>query len=128
MATVKASIGTNKYKTIVEGETKTFLVDEPADLGGTNLGPTPKELLAAALASCITITVRMYADMKNFALDDVIVNVTVDIDSKPGTTLFKKQIELVGDLDEKTRNRILTVAEKCPVNKILQQPIEIIKE
>lgn len=125
MVQVKATIGTNTYKTTLVANQQTFIADEPIDLGGTDLGPTPKDFLAAALASCTAITVRMYANRKEWLLDDVLVDVTIDTESKPGTTIFRKKIELIGDLDEKTRERLLQIAEKCPVNKILTQPIEI---
>nr|WP_317632888.1 OsmC family protein [uncultured Flavobacterium sp.] len=128
MAKVTANIEKNTYKTILQGDTKTFLADEPADLGGTNLGPTPLELLASSLAACTAITVRMYANRKQWPLEDIVVDVELDTESKPGTTLFKKKIEIIGDeLDDKMRERILNIAEKCPVNKILQQPIEMVK-
>jgi putative redox protein len=128
MAQVHASIEKNKYKTTIQTEGLTFFADEPLELGGTNLGPTPKDLLAGALAACTTITLRMYADRKEWPLEDIKVDVKIDTETKPGTTLILKKIELVGDLDDKTRERLLNIAEKCPVNKLLLQPIEIIKE
>ncbi len=128
MAQVHATINKNKYKTTIQTEGLTFFADEPVDLGGTNLGPNPKELLAGALAACTTITLRMYADRKEWPLEDIKVDVKIDTETQPGTTLIHKKIELIGDLDDKTKERLLNIAEKCPVNKLLLQPIQMIKE
>ena len=125
MIKVNASIGTNKYKTILQSEHTTFLADEPEDLGGTNLGPKPTEMLAGALAGCVAITVRMYADRKEWPLEDVKVEVEFDTESQPGTTIFRKKIEFVGNLTDEQKQRLYMIAGKCPVNKSLQQPIVI---
>lgn len=125
MAKVTATTGTSLYKTIIQGATHTFLADEPADLGGQNTGPTPAELLAAALASCTTITVKMYAARKEWPLEEVKVSVEVDYSTTPGETLFTKNIEFIGDLTEEQRTRLFTIAGKCPINKALQQNIKM---
>lgn len=125
MIKVNASIGTNKYKTILQSKHNTFLADEPEDLGGTNLGPKPTEMLAGALAGCVAITVRMYADRKEWPLEDVKVEVEFDTESQPGTTIFRKKIEFVGNLTDEQKQRLYMIAGKCPVNKALQQPIVI---
>ncbi len=125
MIKVNASISTNKYKTILQSEHTTFLADEPEDLGGTNLGPKPTEMLAGALAGCVAITVRMYADRKEWPLEDVKVEVEFDTESQPGTTIFRKKIEFVGNLTDEQKQRLYMIAGKCPVNKALQQPIVI---
>lgn len=125
MAKVTATTGNIKYKTIIQGESHTFLADEPVDLGGQNSGPTPAEMLAAALASCTTITVQMYASRKEWPLEEVIVDVEVDYTSEPGTTLFKKEIEFRGALTEEQRTRLYVIAGKCPINKALQQKIVV---
>lgn len=125
MIKVNASISTNKYKTILQSEHTTFLADEPEDLGGTNLGPKPTEMLAGALAGCVAITVRMYADRKEWPLEDVKVEVEFDTESQPGTTIFRKKIEFIGNLTDEQKQRLYMIAGKCPVNKALQQPIVI---
>ncbi|MBQ0117145.1 MAG: OsmC family protein [Flavobacterium sp.] len=125
MTDVKASIGNNKYKTTLQAGDLIAYADEPADLGGTNTAMNPKELLAASLASCTAITVRMYANTKAWPLEDVIVNVSIDTETTPGKTVFKKDIELIGPLDDKQKERLLGVASKCPVHKILTNSIEI---
>lgn len=123
MAKVNAKTGAQNYKTVITGTSHTFLADEPADLGGKDLGPNPNEFLAASLASCITITVRMYADRKKWPLDEVEVSVEVDYKTEPGITRFKKDIILKGDLTEDQKLKLYIIAGKCPVNKALQQTI-----
>ena len=123
MAKVKATIQNQKYKTIFQTERHTFLADEPEDLGGQNTGPTPMELLAASLAGCSSITIKMYSDRKQWPLEEAEVHVEVDYNSEPGVTKFIKQITLKGDLTDEQKKRLLNIAEKCPVNKALKQKI-----
>lgn len=123
MSKVKASIQNKKYKTIFQTERHTFLADEPEELGGQNAGPTPMELLAASLAGCASITMKMYADRKQWPLDEAEVHVKVDNTSESGITKFKKQIIIKGDLTDEQKKRLLNIADKCPVNKALQQKI-----
>jgi|SRR5690554_346922 len=123
MSKVKASIQNKKYITIFQTERHTFLADEPEELGGQNAGPTPMELLAASLAGCASITMKMYADRKQWPLDEAEVHVEVDNTSESGITKFKKQIIIKGDLTDEQKKRLLNIADKCPVNKALQQKI-----
>lgn len=123
MSKVKASIQNKKYITIFQTERHTFLADEPEELGGQNAGPTPMELLAASLAGCASITMKMYADRKQWPLDEAEVHVEVDNTGESGITKFKKQIIIKGDLTDEQKKRLLNIADKCPVNKALQQKI-----
>lgn len=102
-----------------------FLADQSEELGGQSLGPKPTEMLAGALAGCIAMTVKMYADRKKWPLDEVLVEVEFDMDTKPGTTIFRKKIEFKGVLTEEQIQRLYVIAGKCPINKALQQPIEM---
>lgn len=96
-----------------------ILADEPIDLGGTNLGANPSLLLEAALASCTTITLSMYSSRKKWPVTDIDCMVTATkIDGKKA---FNRAITLKGDLTEQQRQRILEIANKCPVHKILTQ-------
>lgn len=125
MSQVKATIENQNYKTILQTERHTFLADEPQDLGGLDLGPTPEDYLAASLAACTTITVKMYANRKEWQLDEVEVHVTIDAKSEPGITRFKKQIVFKGNLTDEQKQRLYVIADKCPINKALQQNIII---
>ncbi len=107
-----------------------LIADEPADAGGTDLGPSPYQLLSAALGACTSMTVRMYARRKGFALAHVSVDVTHDRrhasdSAEPGATAgkvdhFTRVVRLEGDLDDEETASILAIADKCPVHRTLE--------
>lgn len=101
----------------VEGGHK-LRVDEPTEKGGTDTGPAPTRLLGASLAGCIAITVEMYAERKGWDLGAVEVDVEVGYDG-PVPTRFDVGLKLPADLDEEQRRRLLVIATKCPVHKVL---------
>lgn len=93
-------------------------VDEPGEIGGTDSGPSPTRLLAASLASCIAITVEMYAGRKGWDVGPVEVDVEMGYQG-PVPTDFQVGLKLPAGLDEEQRRRLLTIATKCPVHKVL---------
>jgi putative redox protein len=97
-----------------------FVADEPVALGGLDLGPTPHELVSAGLAACTTQTLRLYAKRKGWPLGKVEVSVSHrrDISAKP-VDIFDRVITLGGPLDDEQRQRLLEIAELCPVHKLL---------
>lgn len=123
MEIVKAHIGKEKYKTTITTSTNEFISDMPEGEGGANLGVKPKELLASALASCIAMTVRMYADRSKWLLEEVFVEVELDTETTPGTSIFRKKVDFKGDLTEEQLKRLHVIAMKCPIYKLLQNPI-----
>ena len=125
MEKVTATIGTENYKTVITSPTSEFISDMPIEEGGQNLGPKPKELLAAALAGCIAMTVKMYANRSKWLLDDVFVEVEIDTETTPGTTIFTKNVSFTGNLTDEQIKRLYAIAQKCPINKILQNPIVV---
>ena len=126
MIKVEASIGKDTYKTtLTSSADNTLIADEPFDNGGKNLGFSPKELLSASLAACTSITLRMYADHKKIDLKEIKVDVELLLDATSSTTTIQRKIELIGDLTEEQRTRMLALANVCPVHKILSHPIEI---
>lgn len=120
---VTAIIGKEHYKTELIASGKSLIADEPEDVGGTDQGPAPGEFLMMSLASCTAITVRMYADRKKMPLDKVRVEVTFE--KQQFKSVFTRDVYLEGELSEEERNRLLEIAEKCPVHKTLSNPIEI---
>eukprot|EP00388_Colpodella_angusta_P034275 GDKK01031827.1.p1 GENE.GDKK01031827.1~~GDKK01031827.1.p1 ORF type:complete len:132 (-),score=5.04 GDKK01031827.1:176-571(-) len=128
MEKVHAQIGKELYKTTIQSATNTLIADEPVEVGGKGLGFNPKELLAAALAACTSATLRMYADRKAWDLTEVKVDVTFDRDAVANKSSFTRKIELIGNLDEEQKARLLTVANSCPVHKILTNPVEVSTE
>lgn len=120
---VIATIGRDKYKTDLVATGHHVLADEPEDVGGTNQGPAPGQFLQMSLASCTAITVRMYADRKQWPLEKV--RVEVDTEKTEGKTVFKRQVFLEGDLTDEHRQRLLQIANACPIHKTLTNPIEV---
>jgi putative redox protein len=93
-------------------------VDEPAAAGGTDTGPRPTQLLGASLAGCIAITVEMYAERKGWDVGRIEVDVEVGYEG-PVPTSFEVGLKLPAELDDEQRRRLLVVATKCPVHKVL---------
>jgi putative redox protein len=93
-------------------------VDEPPEAGGNNTGPRPTELLGASLAGCIAITVEMYANRKGWDVGGLEVDVEMSYEG-PVPTSFEVGVKLPGDLDDEQRRRLLVIATKCPVHKVL---------
>jgi putative redox protein len=120
---VTATIGTDHYKTELMTSGHQTIVDEPEELGGTNLGPAPGEFLMISLASCTAITLRMYADRKKWNVEKI--KVEVAFEKAQYKTIFKREISFEGDLDDDQRARLLQIANSCPVHKTLSNPIEI---
>jgi putative redox protein len=123
--TVNAHIKTDHYATVLTNNRHTLIADEPLDLGGTDLGFSPSELLCNALAACTCITLRMYADRKGWALTDVKADISIKRNKETNTTHFNRQISLIGNLTKEQRTRLLSIANQCPIHKTLTNPIVI---
>ncbi len=93
-------------------------VDEPPEAGGTDTGPRPTELLGASLAGCIAITIEMYAGRKGWDVGAVEVDVEISYDG-PVPNNFEVGVKLAGELDDEQRQRLMVIATKCPVHKVL---------
>jgi uncharacterized OsmC-like protein/PAS domain-containing protein len=108
-----------------------LIADEPAGVGGENLGPAPTKLLSAALAACTSMTLQMYARHKGLSLDAVTTEVRHSKqtrqsgDRKETSSLFERVIEVVGELDEAQRKRLLEIADRCPVHRTLEGEVRI---
>jgi len=104
----------------------TLRIDEPLDLGGTDTGATPTELLLAALGGCESITLRMYAARKGWPLTDVRIRLhgaTVD-----GAFVVRREVALEGPLDADQRTRLLDIVNRCPVHRILNGGVTVVDE
>lgn len=126
MDKVSSSIKTDLYKIEIRSPSGNVLIaDEPLDLGGKDEGFSPKELLIAALAACTSATLRMYADRKQWDLQEVKIDLDLDRNDSENKTYINRKIRLIGNLDEEQRARLLDIANKCPIHKILSNPIGI---
>lgn len=130
-----AERGISKFANTVRTADHVLFADEPESVGGTNTGPSPYELLSAALGACTTMTLRMYADLKKLPLDHVAVEVTHDkihavdcaeCETKEGKVdRFARVISLRGELDEAQRAKLLEIADKCPVHRTLHSEVSV---
>jgi uncharacterized OsmC-like protein len=129
---VSARTGIERYRTEIAVREHGFEVDEPPRLGGGDVGPTPFDLLCAALGSCTTITLRMYADRKEWPLTEIVARVQHrrvrrSGGEAEGTTedRFEMEVELHGSLDAAQRERLGEIAARCPVHQILARGAQI---
>lgn len=126
MDTIEAQIDTRLYRTEITSASGNILIaDEPQQMGGKNLGLNPTELLASSLASCTVITLRMYINRKQWNVSEINVKIDFERDSERNVSLFTRKIEVIGEVDEAQRQRLETIANSCPIHKVLTHSIEI---
>ena len=108
-----------KYRHEVKAGSHTITVDEPTDQGGDDLGPSPQELLAAALASCTAVTMEMYAQRKGWDIGGVEVVCEYTPAERGCPTKFDLVLRLSDDLSDEQVERLRVIAAKCPVHRTL---------
>jgi putative redox protein len=123
------------FAQIIHAGRHRLTADEPAAAGGTDTGPSPYELLLAALGACTSITVAMYARRKEMPLEEVTVHLRhskihatdcAECETKEGMLdRIERDIHFAGSLTEEQRSRLLEIANKCPVHRTLTSEIEI---
>ena len=125
----------DNFTTSIQTKKHSFIADEPTNIGGDDFGPSPYDFLSAGLAACTVMTLKMYAERKKWDLHEVFVYITysrkhsddldIEVDKPTRFDHLQKKIKIVGNLDEKQRNRLKEIASKCPVHKTLQSKIII---
>ncbi|MFK8032010.1 MAG: alpha/beta fold hydrolase [Gammaproteobacteria bacterium] len=120
------------FKSYVNAGGHPMLADEPASFGGTNTGPAPFDLLSASLATCTTMTLKMYAGRKKWPLESSTCEVTHHKESveggaekTPPIDVFERTLTLEGDLTQAQKERMLEIANRCPVHRTLHNTIEV---
>ena len=124
---VNGTLGSENYLMVIKTTNHTVMVDEPKSIGGSDQYPNPAQYLLSALASCTAITIKMYADNKGWDVGNINVDVKLkdvlsegkSIKKMVKTVLFEKLI------DDSRVERLLTIGSKCPISKLLEQPIEM---
>lgn len=101
MNSAKATIGIDKYKTTVTAGKNSIIVDEPEEKGGLDLGFHPQQLLAASLASCTAITLKMYTDRKEWDIGPIDVEVDIEQSEDKKETKFIRKISYKGNLEDR---------------------------
>ena len=127
--------GAGELRQDVQAGRHHLIVDEPVDAGGSDAGPTPYDLLLAALGACTAMTLRIYARRKGWPLNDVEVRLRhdrihardcADCETKEGRLdRVQREILLLGPLDESQRARLLEIANRCPVHRTLDSEIHV---
>ncbi|UOQ54794.1 OsmC family protein [Hymenobacter cellulosivorans] len=126
MPTLTGRSGPEPYLTRITSDSgHELLADEPLDKGGQNQGLTPGELLAASLSACVCITVRMYAERKQWPLANVEAQVTFERNEQHVVTQLSCSLQLAGELTDEQRQRLLKVAGLCPIHKTLMGAVPI---
>jgi putative redox protein len=132
---VRVDAGPSQYLENISVGPHALVGDEPADSGGADAGPNPYELLLAALGTCASITVRMYAQRRRWPLQGVRVSLShAKVHAEDCAACetenrmidrIEMEISFLGDLSEEQRLRLLEIANRCPVHRTLTSTIEI---
>ena len=118
-----AQINNQHYQTIINSAGHTLIADEPESAAGTDKGMNPYSLLLSSLGSCTAITLRMYIDRKQWLVDEILVN--LDLYKTDSGTLINRNINFKGNITPEQQQRLLAIANACPIHKILSGHIEI---
>jgi putative redox protein len=112
-----------KYTHDVKVRDHSITVDEPEEAGGQDLGPSPQELLAAALASCTAVTMEMYAQRKGWDTSGLAVDCRYTPAERGCPTRFELVFKMPAHLDEEQIERLQVIAAKCPVHRTLESEV-----
>ncbi|MBP5987567.1 MAG: OsmC family protein [Azonexus sp.] len=124
---VVAENGMGRYQQAVTIGQHQLIADEPVSVGGADAGPAPFDFVMTGLGACTSMTLRMYAERKGLAVTRISVALshdTVQIDGVPRNRI-QRNITLEGDLSAEQRQRMLEIANKCPVHRALSQSIQV---
>ena len=125
--------GNGRFQAEIAVPGGTIIADEPVEAGGGGTGPTPYELLSAALAACTAMTLKLYADRKGWTLPPFSVAAAHKIlpagaDGTPPRDLFSRHIAFEGPLGPEEQEKLLSIADKCPVHRTLMRGFEIVTD
>ena len=123
---ITGQIGTQKYLCTISWRNGTFIMDEPESIEGKNLGPDPYSTLLASLAACTLSTLRMYIDRKGWDIPEINISLNLSQENNPELkTTITRTITFSNIIEDDIKSRLLLIAEKCPVSKILKNTVLI---
>ena len=125
--TAKVTLGSQNYRTTVLVEGHEVIADEPVDLGGRNEGPTATHLLLSSLGSCTAATMRMYAERNDWNLGDISIDMSIEQENRNGQMFseISREISFGEELSPDQHERMLVIADKCPIHKTLTGELKI---
>jgi putative redox protein len=127
IVTVRAVSGAAPYLVELTDGNHTWSADEPREAGGADAGPGPHRLLLSSLGACTCVTLRMYAARKGWTLSRVEVELQFNPDGPPaaGGSDIRRRITMHGELSVEQRERLLQIANLCPIHKVLTGEVRI---
>lgn len=119
-----------KYQQAIRAGAHQYYADEPLSMGGADSGPAPFDFLMSALGACTSMTLRMYAERKGWPIGRIEVQLSHEKLEQDGKKIdcIRRRIDIEGELSEEQRQRLLEIAQKCPVHRALQQPMTLLAE
>ena len=123
---IEGKIGTQKYLCNISWRNGELLMDEPENVGGKDLGPDPFSTFLASLAGCTLSTLRMYIDRKGWDIPEIKISLNLyqETETELETTI-SRTIYFSGNVSDEQKERLLVIADKCPISKILKNKITI---
>lgn len=122
-ATASAHIEREHYKTTIRSGNHTVYADEPVTNNGQDIGMSPSQLLLASLGACTSITLRMYIDRKMWVVDEI--SVELELFKTESGTLINRKISFQGNINQEQHDRLIQIANQCPIHKLLTGNIQI---
>ena len=124
---VVAENGKGRYQQAITAGQHQLIADEPASMGGADAGPAPFDFIMSGLGACTSMTLRMYAERKGLPLEKVEVALRHHkLDTETGSRdCIERKITLTGALTVEQRQRLLEIANKCPVHRALSQSFQL---
>jgi len=124
---IQGGIGHEHYISKLSMRRHLIVADEPHENGGKDSGPTPTELILSGLAACTAATLRMYADKKGWDVERIDLEVSIRIEKTDAGQIshVESLIDITGNITAEEKARMIEIAQKCPVHKLLSNPIQI---